>query len=443
MALPVFLIAMLCIAGSDHLFATILQEPVRIAPVVLRTAGQPVVWQGNAGIAVALEERSSATVDASAARVTVSAGSAIVATSGFVDIVADSSVVRVLHGSVLVLRDATSVTAVALTSPLLVESAGSSTLLPRGYQMRMEGGKMSTSEVPLHWLQEKMRLIPVVTDAGLSQSATEAVQLLGISRCTSLPAPLAAIDASAVMAEFLTTADATVDCSDALLRLMPSDATPSRILLLFALLSQRRNAANLLAELDVPVTMDSSFVLAVVQEQTALSRPLPLSVLDTLTHSAERAATMDPQMAGEMLLDKIDGMALALDTAGYPESARQWQRVSSRLHDFIAPLLPPAAKHQESDVLPVAAARTYEPAKIVSLARQYLQSSALLFTEKTTIVYETKARVRFEHAYIATAHGDSDISGTFDTETQQVSSIVLGAIPLPNQVSLSALAQSL
>ena len=113
--------------------------------------------------------------------------------------------------------------------------------------------------------------------------------------------------------------------------------------------------------------------------------------------------------------------------------------VSSRLHDYCTSASA-CGKHQNQIVLPVAAARTYEPAKIVSLARQYLQSSALLFTEKP-LLSMGQARVQFEHAY-SHRHGDSDISGTFDTETRQVSSIVLSAIPLPDRfISLGALAQ--
>ena len=245
MALPVFPLRCSALPVPTICLPTILQEPVRIARwcsgqrVSLYVAGKCRHCR-CAGGAVFRDSR------CIRSRGYGIGGSAIVATSGFVDIVADPSVVRVLHGSVLVLRDAMSVTAVALTSPLLVESAGSSTLLPRGYQMRMEGGKMEYYQRRFTGCGENAS--HTCRDAGLSQSATEAIQLLGISRCTSLPAPLLH---RCLCRHGGISDDSRRNCRLLMpqLRLMPSDPVPYPAL--FALLSQRRNAANLLGA-DVP-----------------------------------------------------------------------------------------------------------------------------------------------------------------------------------------------
>ncbi len=442
-ALPIFLIAMLCIATSDRLVATVLQETPRAAAVSLRASTQPVAWNGKSGIAVALDTQSSISIDEAKNSITLTDGSVIVSASGFGIIHARSSTVHILHGSVLVLQDATSTTVVALRAPLVIETNESQTLLPRGYQMHIIGQSHEVSQVPADWLQQKIRSIPPSIDSTLSSSAKAFFDVLAVSKCTVYPtSAISPSDASAILASVLAGDNGSADCSETVTRLLPLDTVPTRVQLLLALAAERRPVDDLLAEIEIPVSLDKEFALAVLQEETATIRPLPLSVLNFFTHSVERFASGSPDDAFASLVQPAEKMAQIFDEAGYPESAKQWQEASDTLYAFIAPLLPAAKKKQVVAPVPVVDERVYDPQQVVALANQYLRSSALLFTTETTITYDAKARVRIAHAYVATAHGDSEISCTFDTATQLVSDIVLGAIPLPNSVPLAKLAQS-
>lgn len=457
-ALPLFALCMLAVAGSDKLLVASALNTGATETAFIKTDVTAQIWTDETcGTRVMVQPKSILSVrhDSDSARVVL--GSATVETATYANIQLDDTLqASILRGAAFALRDDRSVSLVALTAPLYALSGSQEFLVPRGYQLTASikaDGTLTTplvSPVPLAWLTQVLDGLPATSPVvSVSDDAdivhfvaagkyTEATQTLNAQ--TDAMTPHKYCQAMSALLSQVSQEDAHTQFGIALVRKITGSQTAD--MLTYLLLARERqlgDTVDTLASLSLKPAFDIPVALSIQQEALAMNRPLPGAFVDVWKKAALRAAALDPGAVTYGVLPIAKTIVSRFEQDGFPIYTRLWRGAVDDVTSFAGSLLSSVPKPIIKTTMQTAPHTSAHPCS-ENQARAALQAAGAMFTTKTSIRCLDTGLISAKGIYFSTSSGDHVFDFTFDVVSGTASGIVRDGTALPNSVPLKQIA---
>lgn len=368
---------------------------------------------------------------------TLDRGSVIVDSPAFTQVVAGDVSVALGFGRAFILHEMSSVTVVALGSPLLYASQGKRHLLVPGYQVRSDTrGTLQESLVPREWQQA----FDVSGDAApfdsnvITSSSVRITKVHELARLRRSHPP----DVEAILA-----VAGSID----------------RSLPMLHALSLASGASAMHADLQAAITtalFDSSghemdLVAALPRFLLSSPRPFPAAVIDAWEDRAVRYLALSPS-AFFTLLRSLEPLPDILEASGFPVQARRWRHALHVTSEVLLPLMASAAEqqhelqpNQQNDTTftaPTSAddarydQHRLSEERVIALTEHMLYEYAILRGPSTQILLTTDddQSAHVSGVFLQEEGRDVPYAFTYTPATRLVSAIAREGVLLPNSV---------